>query len=389
MGEPKLTYQLLKEYNKLPQEEKSSAIPGKIKEADLEEILKTFSLNSPDWLGGSLKNKIAEDYGGLSVLKPIITDQYGRSDVSRLSDETMNKLKARINKEEANEYFYLPIITKHWIKVLTYQYWVNSYNYKVVIAKKTALRESLNYTYRDFVEGNDNILFLWEFTVRLGNKPPTIILEQQGLYKELRGQGFISKAYPLFVQCLAEKFSGWQVEGEFENPEKLETPPALALFRKHFPESEQLYTEQGEITQDYAKPVIWKARIPPFNSSSSLIDNPGGIDLRVLPITDRSVLQAISVDMPIVSSALDSDFNLDNELRQIQDMLNAGIMPASERIKECVLFSSSLKPQDYSREIDQLFGCIADIFRLEEEKAKPTPKALKDALILLESNKPA
>ena len=234
VGEPKLTYRLLKEYNKLPQEEKSSAIPGQIKEAEIEEILKNFPLNNPDWLGGKLKNRIAEDYGRLSVLEPIIADQYGQSnDFLRLPDETMDNLKAQF-KEKANEYFYLPIITKHWIKVLTYQYWVNSYNYKVIIAKKSALEKSLNYTYRDIVEGNDDILLLWEFTLRSENNPPTIILEQQGLYKGLRRQGFISEAYPLFVQGLAEKFPGWQVEGEFENPERHENPPALVLLRTIF-----------------------------------------------------------------------------------------------------------------------------------------------------------
>ena len=382
-GEPKLTYRLLKEYNKLLQEEKLSALPKKIKEAEIEKILKTFSLNNPNWLEESLKNKIAEDYGGLSVLEPIITDQYGQwNDFLRLPDETMDNLKAQLN-EKAKEYFYLPVITKHWVNILTSQYWVNSYNYKVVIAKKPALEKALNYTYRNIVEGNDDVLFLWEFTLRPENEPPTIILEQQGLYKGLRGQGFISEAYPLFVQCLAEKFPGWQVEGEFENP------AALALFKNNFLEPRPLNSIKGE-EPDNAKSVIWNARIPPFNLSSSSVDNPGGIDLTALPITAQSVLnKPLAENMSVAGSGLSFTIDLDNELRQIQDMLKAGIMPASERIKEYALASSSLKPEDYSREIDRLLGCIADVFRLEEEKAKPTPQALKDALILLESDSSA
>ena len=89
--------------------------------------------------------------------------------------------------------------------------------------------------------------------------------------------------------------------------------------------------------------------------------------------------------MPVTGSDLNLTINLDNELRQIQDMLKSGIMPSGERIKEYALASLSFKPEDYSREIDQLLGCIADVFRLEEEKAKPTTQALKDTLILLES----
>ena len=93
--------------------------------------------------------------------------------------------------------------------------------------------------------------------------------------------------------------------------------------------------------------------------------------------------------MSVAGSGLSFTIDLDNELRQIQNMLKSGIMPSSERIREYALASSSLKPEDYSREIDRLLGCIADIFRLEEEKAKPTPQALKDALILLESDSSA
>ncbi|MDO8748222.1 MAG: hypothetical protein Q7J72_03780 [Candidatus Omnitrophota bacterium] len=126
-------------------------------------------------------------------------------------------------------------------------------------------------------------------------------------------------------------------------------------------------------------------------SSSALTTEPsrGGIDLTVLPIATQSLLnQPLTANMPIASSALNLNLNLDKELQEIQDMLKVGIMPSSERIKECALASSSLKPEGYSREIDRLLGCIADIFRLEEEKAKPTPQILKDVLILLESDKP-
>jgi len=128
------------------------------------------------------------------------------------------------------------------------------------------------------------------------------------------------------------------------------------------------------------------------------IEEKGGIDLTALPITTQSSLnQPMIANIPIASSDLNLNralsnsrrVNLDNELRQIQDMLKAGIMPSGERIKEYALASSSLKPEDYSREIDRLLGCIADVFRLEEEKAKPTPQALKDALILLESDSSA
>ncbi|MDO8748485.1 MAG: hypothetical protein Q7J72_05150 [Candidatus Omnitrophota bacterium] len=128
------------------------------------------------------------------------------------------------------------------------------------------------------------------------------------------------------------------------------------------------------------------------------IKKKGGIDLTALPITTQSHLnQPLTDNIPIAGSALNlnralSDsqrVNLDKELRDIQNMLKAGIMPSGERIKEYALASSSLGPEDHNWEIDRLLGCIADVFRLEEEKAKPTPQILKDVLILLESDNPA
>ena len=116
----------------------------------------------------------------------------------------------------------------------------------------------------------------------------------------------------------------------------------------------------------------------------------GGIDLTSLPITAQSVLaRPVGANIPIANPALNLNINLDNELKQIQDMLKAGIMPSSERIREYVLAASSLKQEDCGREVDKILGCIADIFRLEEKEAKPAPQALKDILILLESDKPA
>ncbi len=115
----------------------------------------------------------------------------------------------------------------------------------------------------------------------------------------------------------------------------------------------------------------------------------GGIDLTSLPITAQSVLaRTVGANIPIASPALNLNINLDNELKQIQDMLKAGIMPSSERIREYVLDVSSLKQEDCGREVDKILGCIADIFRLEEKEAKPATQALKDILILLESDKP-
>ncbi|MDO8748482.1 MAG: hypothetical protein Q7J72_05135 [Candidatus Omnitrophota bacterium] len=128
-------------------------------------------------------------------------------------------------------------------------------------------------------------------------------------------------------------------------------------------------------------------------SSSALTTelNRGGIDLTALPITTQPPLnQPLTANISIASLALNLNINLDNEFRQIQDMLKAGIMPSSERIREYALTSSSLqKEEGYAQEIGRILGCIAEILRLEEDRGVSTALALKEMLILFESDKPA
>ena len=144
-----------------------------------------------------------------------------------------------------------------------------------------------------------------------------------------------------------------------------------------------------ELQAAAASPLELKSLEPA--SSSALQNKPGGIDLTALPIVTQSALnQPLITNMPIASSALNLNINLENELKQIQAMVNAGIMPSSERIREYALASSSLqKEEGYAQEIGRILGCIAEILRLEEDRGVSTALALKEMLILLESDKPA
>ena len=65
---------------------------------------------------------------------------------------------------------------------------------------------------------------------------------------------------------------------------------------------------------------------------------------------------------------------------EIQKMVQAGIIPSAERIKEYM----RLSPDD---EIDKVLLCIADILRLEEDRSEPTAEDMKDLLASLESGK--
>jgi len=68
-------------------------------------------------------------------------------------------------------------------------------------------------------------------------------------------------------------------------------------------------------------------------------------------------------------------------------MINAGILPSAERIREYLL-SCCLKG-DVSGEVGNVLNCITDMLRLEEESCCNTSSCIKEVLVLLESDKPA
>ncbi|MFA5092872.1 MAG: HAD-IIB family hydrolase [Candidatus Omnitrophota bacterium] len=107
----------------------------------------------------------------------------------------------------------------------------------------------------------------------------------------------------------------------------------------------------------------------------------GGVDFRGLPIGIQSQ-RMIGASAVLIPSP-----RLDQEWSQIERMLNQGIIPSIERLKDYL--SLSCKGADCSARVDQTLSGIANILRIEEESLTPTDAALKQLLILLESNQPA
>jgi hypothetical protein len=78
---------------------------------------------------------------------------------------------------------------------------------------------------------------------------------------------------------------------------------------------------------------------------------------------------------------------LENEGKQIQRMVDSGIIPSSDRIKDYL--DECCQNGGAAVDMDKVLSCIADILRLEEEQLRPTEEALRQILVLLESDKPA
>jgi hypothetical protein len=108
-----------------------------------------------------------------------------------------------------------------------------------------------------------------------------------------------------------------------------------------------------------------------------------GIDLRTLPIATQPALSGprSTVNSPQMQIP---ESNLDQEWLKIQKLMQEGPMPYNH-IKE---FVSCCKKHNADRQIDAVFTCIAQILRLEEERAIATAPELKEILILVESENP-
>jgi hypothetical protein len=110
----------------------------------------------------------------------------------------------------------------------------------------------------------------------------------------------------------------------------------------------------------------------------------GGIDFRGMSIITQPVNTCpINLNTPLFCPLDTVNFN--REFQEIQNMLSAGIIPSTQRIKECIQACCQKKRLD--RERGKMRGCIADTMRLEEDQAVVTNSDLKDLLALLESSK--
>jgi len=117
-----------------------------------------------------------------------------------------------------------------------------------------------------------------------------------------------------------------------------------------------------------------------IQNRKKVLDTTGGIDLRALPIVTQA-MSNLSLNTSRIPLSRLEGINLDQELRDIQKLVGAGITPSAERIKEYVQVSCLRGNSD----IQRVISCITDILRLEEERCCSTEATLKDILVVLES----
>lgn len=120
------------------------------------------------------------------------------------------------------------------------------------------------------------------------------------------------------------------------------------------------------------------------NVENPALDTKGGIDFRFLPIVTQSMdsLKANIRGMP--QSSLQR-INLIQEWSDIERLVNSGITPSGERLKEYL--AASCFKDNLDNDMEKITFCISNILRSEEETCSSTDPMLKDILVALGSGR--
>ncbi|MCX5710783.1 MAG: tetratricopeptide repeat protein [Candidatus Omnitrophica bacterium] len=197
------------------------------------------------------------------------------------------------------------------------------------------------------------------------------------LFKDTGKEKYFNKATAMFVESLT---IASRVTGEI-------------LRRKEMP----VMRDKGilDVKDILSGAPISKGTVQPSASSSPATPQasmaPGGIDFRFLPVVTQSMDRLRLSMKDTLKSSLES-LNLTKEWSDIERLINSGISPSAERIKDYL--AASCFKGNLDNDTDKITFCIADILRNEEERAGEegyisTNPDLKDILVVLGSGRSA
>ncbi|MFA5156063.1 MAG: hypothetical protein WC532_01565 [Candidatus Omnitrophota bacterium] len=111
----------------------------------------------------------------------------------------------------------------------------------------------------------------------------------------------------------------------------------------------------------------------------------GGIDFRSLPLTIQPVgsFKELQFSLPPAESL--AQINISKELVEIKSMVDKGIVPSGERVKDLV--AACYHKQELSSHQEELMSCLMRICKLEEDMVMPANASLKEAIVIVDSIK--
>jgi hypothetical protein len=111
----------------------------------------------------------------------------------------------------------------------------------------------------------------------------------------------------------------------------------------------------------------------------------GGIDFRALPMAIQPMgsFKGLTFNLPHLTQAELDKVNIAVEMQQIKNMVQSGILPSGDRIKELVV--ACMQKGETNSNAASLLLCLADILKLEEENASESSPELREALVIVDS----
>ncbi len=165
-------------------------------------------------------------------------------------------------------------------------------------------------------------------------------------------------------------------EGNFE--EALRNYNLLIEFAKGIADVVPEYKKLLQFAQEKITEI--KSRQSDGRNNENANTGPGGIDFRFLPIVTQSV-DSLKASIRGMSKSRIESINLTQEWSDIEHLIDSGITPSAERLKE-YLAASYLKG-NLGNDTDKIISSISDILRMQEEVCCSTEPMLKDILIVL------
>ncbi len=158
--------------------------------------------------------------------------------------------------------------------------------------------------------------------------------------------------------------------------------PQLFVDFSDLPAEEQYKDLEGlKQLVDYMEGDLAKGSSPMLTESGTT-NKLGGIDFRTMNILVQPMGNFSGLDFTLPKLSNLMKFDIEEEFREIQNMVAAGIIPSGMRIKELIAACSQKNEIDIRT--DELLVCLADIFKLEEESLTESSPELKESLVILD-----
>ncbi|MEW6100784.1 MAG: hypothetical protein AB1481_00605 [Candidatus Omnitrophota bacterium] len=121
------------------------------------------------------------------------------------------------------------------------------------------------------------------------------------------------------------------------------------------------------------------------SAGSPVIDDLGAVDFRKLPMAIQPIgnFKGLDFSLPKLSSSALQKINIEQELKEFDKLVKAGITPSEERVNTVI--AACVQKGEVDIYADSLLLCVVDMCKLQEQGAVESSPKLKVALAIIDS----